>query len=126
VRVLENSALVLAAAFIFVSCWQSTDVHQSGQVLDFAIGASKRQAFDAAIRNQKEGRILNLELIDDSPTTYDEKYKGTPIAPADFQRVASSDHWHIALPDCNCWLRLVFRDGKLDRIDEGEWKGPTE
>jgi hypothetical protein len=83
-RVLGRLICIVAVASLTISCWQSTDVNRSGQVLDFAIGASKREIFDIAILNQADGQILDLVLIDEPPSTYDEKYKGIPITPATF------------------------------------------
>jgi hypothetical protein len=116
----------LAVGLIAVAsaCWSHHQSHD--HFLDFQVGMSKRAAFAAALESQRAGEIRNLEVIGDVGKTHDEQYRGTPIRPEDFDRVAPFAEWHSSLPDCNCWLRLHFVEDRLDEIVSHEWTGPTE
>jgi len=123
---LVPAVTTLAAVVLLSGCWESVAPQAEGEVLGFRIGASKSDVFAAAIRSQKQGRILSLELVGLPPTTSAETYRGAPIALEDFERVATADTWHTSLPDCNCWLRLEFKNDSLVRVDHHEWTGPTK
>ena len=118
-------SLVLATTLL-LGCWENRRVHEAGLVEGFEIGESKRDAFDQAIQKQKAGQIRALSLLGLPATTSAERYSGDPILPEDFERVSSSDEWHLGRPECNCWFLLVFRDGRLSRVEEHEWTGPTK
>ena len=124
---LARVALMAVLAFsLLPGCWETRRVHTSGSVEGFRVGASKRQTFEQAIANQRSGRISDLKLIGTPPTTAADMYRGNPIVPDDFDRVAEADEWHLGRPQCNCWFRLVFSEDRLRRIEEHEWTGPTE
>lgn len=125
VSCLGTTATLVAVALV-AGCWQDTQSTAAGEVRGFSIGASKREVFDAAIRSQQQGTILNLFLIGEPATTAHATYKGFPIVPQDFRRVAMADTWQTNLPGCNCWLRLMFRNDSLVKIEEHEWTGPTK
>jgi hypothetical protein len=116
----------LVALLLCAGCWEDTRVHREGEVIGFVVGASKRHTFDVAMLNQREGRIRDLQLIDEPYETYEKKYKGDPISADDFLRVAESNQWHTGLPGCNCWLRLRFENDVLYQVEEHEWTGPTK
>ena len=116
----------LAFPLFTAGCWSDTNTLDRGELVGFKIGATKRAVFETAHRNQIDGLIADLELLDQPSSTYNDKYKGVPIRLEDYERVSVSDKWHIGLPDCNSWLVLIFTDGALVKIEEHEWTGPTK
>ncbi len=116
--------LSVAIGTMATGCWSHSESHS--EFLGFRVGMSKGDAFTAVLRNQKAGRIRNLEVIDEAPMTYDEKYHGVPILPTDYPRLESFSEWHSGLSDCNCWVRLHFTGDRLAKIVTHEWTGPTE
>ncbi len=118
-------AIILAA--VFFKDWPEKQViHKEGKVLNFEIGMSKANSFHFAIESQNNNDIVNLELLDAPPTTYDKKYKGVLINPEDFNSISFSNEWHLGIPNENAWLTLHFKDETLIQIIEHEWTGPTK
>src|SRR5262245_4243838 len=115
----------LVACFLFYSLvvtfsnwpWTTTERHESGTVMGFEIGASKLSSFENAIALQQQNQILALEIMDAPPSTYDERFKGTSLTTADFERVRSSNAWHVGLSGVNAWLILIFEGDRLARIE---------
>lgn len=126
--------VVLAVAFLMYSGavtfsnwpWTKTETHTSGAVMGFEIGASKSSCFQQAIILEQQGEIRALHLVDAEPGTYHERFKGTNLTPADFDRVRSSDVWRLGLVGANAWLVLTFEDDKLARVERKDYQGPTE
>lgn len=106
--------------------WTTTESHESGTVMGFEIGSSKLSSFENAITLQQQGQVLALELLDAPPTTYDEKFKGTDLARTDFDRVSTSNSWHVGLSGVNAWLILTFEGDRLARVERKDYRGPTE
>ena len=126
-----GSLLALVLLLLTAGCWQKTTVHTEGELLGFRIGATKQEAFQAALGAQAAGTIVNLLLVDElsmdkQDQTYDDRYKGQPILAKDFRRVSSADTWQVNRAEGNRWLRLMFSDGLLERIEEHQWTGPTD
>ena len=117
---------IILVAVIFNDWPEKQVTHEESKVLDFKIGMSKVDAFQFAIESQHNNDITNLELMDAPPTTYNEKYKGDPINPEDFNSISFSNEWHLGIPNKNAWLTLHFKDETLIKIIEHEWTGPTE
>lgn len=105
--------------------WTTSREIRDGQVLGFAIGQTKEVAFTNAINQQRDARIAALRLLDAPPTTYDEKFKGFDLKPEDLDRVLPFDRWYVAIKDRNAWLELTFEDGRIARIVEKTYRGPT-
>jgi hypothetical protein len=105
--------------------WTSSREISDGQALGFAVGQTKEAAFRNAIDQQQGERITALRLLDAPPTTYDEKFKGFDLKPEDLQRVLPFDRWYVAISDRNAWLELTFEDGRIARIVEKRYRGPT-
>jgi len=129
-----GSAIVLAAAFLIYSGavtfsnwpWTKTETHTSGTLMGFGIGASKLECFQQAIALEKQGEIRALQLVDAEPATYDERFKGTGLTQADYERVRSSNVWRLGLVGTNAWLVLTFDDDHLVQVERNDYRGPTE
>jgi hypothetical protein len=129
-----GSLIVVAVAFLTYSAtvtfsnwpWTKTETHTSGAVMGFTIGASKSSCFQQAIVLEQQGEIRALHLVDAEPGTYDERFRGTNLSPADFDRVRLSNVWRLGLVGENAWLVLTFEDENLARIESKEYRGPTE
>lgn len=129
-----GSAIVLAVAFLTYSGsvtfsnwpWTKTETHTSGTPMGFKIGVSKLECFKQAIALEQQGEIRALHVVDAEPGTYDERFKGTDLALADYDRVRSSNVWRLGLVGVNAWLVLTFEDAHLTRVERKDYRGPTE
>lgn len=129
-----GSLVAVAAAFLIYSGavtfsnwpWTKTETHTSGAVMGFKIGESKLACFQQAIALQQKGEIRALRLADAERGTFDERFKGTDLSPADFDRVRASNVWRLGLVGVNAWLLLSFEDDRLARVERKEHRGPTE
>jgi len=129
-----GALIVLAVAFLTYSGavtfsnppWTKTEAHTSGTVMGFEIGASKFACFQQAIALEQRGEIRALDLVDSEPGTYGERFKGTDLTQADFDRVRSSNVWRLGLVGANAWLVLTFEEDNLARVERKDYQGPTE
>jgi hypothetical protein len=125
--VLGVAFLIYSGAVTFSNWpWTRTEAHASGAVMGFEIGASKRYCFQRAMELEDEGEIRALNLVDAEPGTYDERFKGTNLTEADFERVKASNIWRLGLTGVNAWLLLTFEDDALVRVERKDYRGPTE
>ena len=104
--------------------WTTSRVYREGEVLGFKIGESKRATFEQVIRNQEAGLVVDLNIDEPGVNTYPEMYKGVPVKPEDFSRVAKIDTWYFGIHGCNCWGYLKFENSRLSEITELKYRGP--
>lgn len=129
-----GSAFVLSALFLIYSGavtfsnwpWTKTEAHTSGTVMGFEIGKSQLSCFQHSIALEDEGEIRALHLVDAEPGTYEERFKGTNLTEADFERAKASNVWRLGLTGVNAWLLLTFEDERLARVERKDYRGPTE
>ena len=105
--------------------WTTSREVRAGPVLGFEIGQTKPVAFANAIAQQKGAAIAGLRLLDAPSASYDDKFKGLDLEPSDLPRVLPSDSWYVPISHRNAWLELTFEGGRISRIVEKTYRGPT-
>lgn len=134
-RTLKTLLAVAAGVVLFLvgsaatnfSTWPWTGSREvtDGAYLGFEVGQTKEEAFNNAIQQQQGTAITALRLLDAPPTSYREMFKGFDLQPSDLHRVLPFDQWYIAIADRNAWLEVTFENGRVVRIVEKTYRGPT-